>query len=162
MSLFSIPGSTLRLLHVTLHFIVMSPWAPILYKFIKQLTHAREVWRKDIGTHIAPNPCIALIKSWSYKKSLWEGCDFWTGWPSAAHLTSLRFCKSRVLWGWLCVSAWAQNVWCEWRGVLSPCLFPRTAGSHTACSPHQTPVAQITSRLSVRLARAGPGRRMIP
>lgn len=76
MSLFSIPGSTLRLLHITLHFIITSPWAPILYKFIKQLTHGREVSWKDIGTNIAPNPCITFIKSWSYKKSLWEGCDF--------------------------------------------------------------------------------------
>ena len=99
MSLFSIPGSTLRPLHVTLHFIIRSPWVPILYKFIKQLTRGREVSWKNTGTNIAPDPCITLIKPWSYKKSLWEGYDFWTGWPSAAHLTSLKFCKSRVLWG---------------------------------------------------------------
>ena len=40
-----------------------------------------------------PSPWVALIKPQGYTKSLWEGYDPWTGWPSAAHLASLRFLR---------------------------------------------------------------------
>ena len=109
-----------------------------------------------------PSPWVAPIKPQGYTKSLWEGYDPWTGWPSAAHLASLRFFESQVLRYWLCIDAQAQNVWCEWQAALPLLFFLRAAGSHMACSPHQTTVAQITSSLSAHLARAGPSQRTIP
>ena len=69
-----------------------SDWTPVSWSSALQVDSLPKFEPPGNPKH-SPSPWEALIKPQGYTKSLWEGYDPWTGWPSAAHLASLRFLR---------------------------------------------------------------------